>query len=115
MPISFDNLHLQIMPLEDFPLKWRFNDEKYDRLPDIHLEQLQPLKKEASNFVWNFVITSGLTEALPFKKDFFKTIDQLKMELHDEKDIKKWLYHRGLPFEKKVILSWQPDEAMIVP
>jgi len=37
--------------------------------------------------------------------------------INDEngKEIKKWLYQRGLPFEKLVFLSLQPTEAMIVP
>jgi hypothetical protein len=33
----------------------------------------------------------------------------------NSKEIKKWLYQRGLPFEKNVFLSWQPMDAMILP
>jgi hypothetical protein len=33
----------------------------------------------------------------------------------NETEIKKWLYHRGLPFDKPVFLSWDEKDAMIVP
>jgi len=96
-------------------LKWRFTEEKYDKLPDLHLEQLKPLNDNAAEFLWNYISDSGLHNHSPFKKGFFKTIDKVKILESNEKEIKKWLYQRGLPFEKEVFLSWQPDVGMIVP
>lgn len=40
-----ENIYEVIIPIEKFRLNWKFTDEKYDRLPKIHLEQLKPLKK----------------------------------------------------------------------
>lgn len=115
MNIDFDNLHEHLVPMGDFRLKWRFTEEKYDKLPDQHLEQLKPLDKEAANFLWDYMAKTNLHSDTPFKKDFFQTIDKARILEDNEKEIKKWLYQRGLPFDKPVFLSWQPTEAMIVP
>ena len=115
MKTGFDNIHDHIIPMEEFRLNWRFTEERYGILPEIHLHQLKPLNKEASNFLWDFILHSGMHEDTPFKKDFFKSVDKAKILDANHKEIKKWLYQRGLPFEKEVFLSWQPDEAMIVP
>lgn len=101
--------------MDEFQLGWRFTDEKYDLLPEIHLKQLKPLNKIASKFIWDFISTSGLHIHSPFKYGFFKTIDKAKILDSNEKEIKKWLYQRGISFDKEVFLSWQPNSAMIVP
>ena len=101
--------------MKDFSLRGRFVGDKYDNLPEIHLEQLKPLDKAASKFLWDYISNSGLHDDVPFKAHFFKTIDKAKIGFNNEEGIKKWLYHRGLPFHKHVFLSWQPNEAIIVP
>ncbi|MGV3632279.1 MAG: DUF2947 family protein [Bacteroidota bacterium] len=113
--VGFDNIYDHIIPMEDFRLKWRFTEEKYDILPDLHLEQLKPLSPEASQFLWNFIREINLHSNLPFKRNLFRTTDKIRIYEGKEKEIKKWLFERGLAFEKDVFLSWQPEDAMIVP
>jgi len=115
MKIDFDNIYEHTIPMDNFHLKWRFTEEKYDKLPNEHLDQLKPLNKDASQFLWDFIAQTNLHNDTPFKKDFFKTIDKAKILEKNEKEIKKWLYQRGLPFDKQVFLSWQPTDGMIVP
>ncbi len=115
MSIDFDNIFQHVIPMDDFRLKWRFTEEKYDKLPDQHLDQLKPLDKEAAKFLWDYIAKTNLHNDTPFKKNFFRTIDKAKILDGNEKQIKKWLYQRGLPFDKPVFLSWQPTDAMIVP
>ncbi|KAA3436361.1 hypothetical protein [Rufibacter hautae] len=115
MKVSFDNIIDFVVPLEQFPLNWRFTDENFDKLPDLHLEQLKPLNKNASEFIWDFIHQNKLHEDAPFKKGFFWNVDRVKVAEGNQKEIRKWLYERGLPFGKEVFLSWQPTEAMIVP
>jgi len=95
--------------MEDFRLKWRFVEEEYDKLPDKHLEQLKPLDNKAAKFLWDFISNTNLHSDTPFKKDFFRTIDKSNILYGNEKEIKKWLYQRGLPFDKFVFLSWDSD------
>lgn len=111
MAIDFENINDHIIPMKDFGLSWRLTDD----LPEIHLDQLKPLDKIASKFLWDYISDSGLHDDTPFKTNFFKTIDKAKTYLDNKQEIKKWLYHRGLPFDKQVFLSWQPNEAMVVP
>lgn len=101
--------------MDDFLLKWRFREEKYNKLPDTHLEQLKPLDNEAAKFLWDFIEMNDLHLDTPFKKDFFRTIDKARISDGNEKEIKKWLYQRGLSFDKYVFLSYQPTDAIIVP
>jgi hypothetical protein len=115
MRVDFSNIDDHIIPMTVFRLKSRFTDEKYDKIPDEHLNQLKPLDKEASNYLWDYISQTSLHDETPFKKDFFRTIDKAKISEGNEKEVKKWLYHRGLPFDKSVYLSWQPNDAMIVP
>ena len=113
--VDFDNIYKHIISLENFSLKWRFNDEKYNKLPKEDLDQLKPLDKDASLFLWNFIADNNLHNDIPFKKDFFKTIDKAKILENNENEIKKWLYQRGIPFDKQVFLSWEQTKGMIVP
>lgn len=115
MSISFENISNHTIPLEKFRYKWRFTDEKYDKLPDAHLEQLKPLDHKAAKFLWDFIAETKLHGNVPFKKDFFKTIDKAQILSNNTGEIRKWLYRRGFAFDKEVFLSWQPDEAMSVP
>ncbi len=105
MSIDFDNIFQHEIPMDDFGRKWRFTEEKYDVLPDQHLDQLKPLDKKAAKFLWDYIAKSNLHHDIRFKKDFFRTIDNAKILDGNEKQIKKWLYHRGLPFDKPVYLS----------
>jgi len=114
MNIGFENIREQITDLDKFRLKWRFTEEKYDILPKIHLDQLKPLNKAGSKFLWDFISNSGLHKEAPFDKNFFSVIDKAKIYEGNEKEIKKWLFERGIQFDKEVYLSWEPDDAMIV-
>lgn len=115
MQIDFPNLTEHTIPMDSFSMNWRFADESYRKLPQLHLDQLMPLSVHASKFLWNYIVQSGLHKDTPFKKDFFKTIDKAKITGDNNVDIKKWLYQRSFPFDKLVYLSWQPNVAMIVP
>ncbi len=109
MTVDFGNINQHIIPMNEFGLK------NYDNLTQAHFDQLKPLDKIASQFLWNYISDSTLHDDVPFKTNFFKTIDKAKIYIDNKQEIKKWLYHRGLPFDKQVFLSWQPDDAMIVP
>lgn len=110
--MDFHTIFEHVIPMTDFPLRWRFTDGS---LPDQHLEQLMSLDIDAARFLWDYIAQTNLHSEVPFRKDFFKTIDKAKILDGNEKEIKKWLYKRALPFDKLVFLSWQPTEAMVVP
>lgn len=115
MNIDFDNINEHIISLDNFGLKWRFTEDKYDKLLEQDLDQLKPLDSEASKFLSEYIVKANLHNDTPFKKDFFQTIDKAKILEGNEKDIKNWLYQRGLPLDKPVFISWDSDNGMIVP
>lgn len=113
--VSLENLNNHVIKINKFQLNWRFTEEEFCVLPEEHLSQLKPLNKKASLFLDNFISDINLHDSIPFTKGFFKTIDKISFEVDEEKDVKKWLYKRGFPFEKEVILSWEKEIAMIAP
>ena len=115
MKIDFDNIFDHIISMDNFQLSWRFTDEKYDKLPDQHLEQLKPFDKQASDFLSAYIDNSNLHNDIPFKKGFFQTIDKAKILEDNKSEIKKWLYQRGLPFDKSVYLCWDKDNTLVLP
>lgn len=114
MNVNFDNIYEHIISMDNFKLKWRFTEDKFDKLPDEHLQQIKPLDGEASQFLWEFIMQSNLHNDVPFKQGFFRAIDKAKILNNNQSEIKKWLYQRGFAFAKPVFLSWQPTEAAIV-
>ncbi|MCF0055409.1 hypothetical protein [Dyadobacter sp. CY356] len=115
MTIDFTNITEDVIPMTEFRLRHRFTSENYEKLPNFHLKQLKPLGKKAAHFLWDYTLRTNLHGNKPFKKDFFRTIERARISEGSEKEIKLWLFQRGVPFEKPVYLSWQPAEAMIVP
>jgi hypothetical protein len=115
MNIDFTNIEKHVVRIEDFQLKWRFTEEEYNVLPEEHLERLKPLDKVASKFLADFISNSSLHQDVPFKKNFFRTLDKAKITNGNEREIKKWLYERGIQFDKEVYLSWNDDNGMIAP
>ena len=113
--VSFDNIKNHVIEINEFQLKWRFTEKEYNILPKEHLNQLKPLDKEASKFLEDFISDINLHESIPFTEGFFKTIDSINFEIDSEKEVEKWLYKRGFPFEKEVFLSWGAETTMIVP
>jgi hypothetical protein len=75
MNVDFENIYEHVISINDFRLKRRFADEMYDTLPEDHLRQLMPLDEKASKFIWDYIKNTELHKDIPFKKDFFRTID----------------------------------------
>lgn len=115
MTITFENIYNHIISMDKFPLKWRFTEARYDILPDLHLEELKPLNVEAAKFLWDYILNTNLHDDIPFKKEFYKKVEKVTILKENRREIKKWLYQRGFPFNKEVFLSWNETEAMIVP
>lgn len=104
-------------PMSDFPLKWRFTDPKYRVFPEEHLAQVRPLDVDSSKRLWRYILESDLYAEHPFKKGFFQSVESIEIgDSHgnDSEDsrVRKWLYRCALPFDKRVLLSWQPEWAV---
>lgn len=112
MSISFQNINNHIIQMDKFDLRWRFTEEEYNILPLEHLELIKPYDKIGSKFLDVFINRINLHKSMPFTEGFFKTIDRVNFGLEEEKDVRKWLYHRGFPFDKEVYLSWNEAHSL---
>ena len=115
MTVDFKNINDFVIPLTDFALNWRFVDPKYNALPDYHLKDLKPLGKVASRFLFDYLKTNDLHSDSPFKSGFFKQIDSIEITENNAIKVKDWLLKSGLDSKNEVILSWDFDNAMILP
>ena len=101
------------IPMEQFPLKWRFTDPRYRALPLVHLEQVRPLSSESSRRLWD--LTLPLHKELPFTAGFFRVVESIALDNADRtaiRGVRKWLFSRGVPFKSSVLLSYQPEWAI---
>ncbi len=99
--------------MKEFPIGWRFLEEKFELnvIRDEHKEELKPLNKIGSKFLNNYISTCQIHNDFPLKKGLFNIE---KIQINDnEKEIKKWLYQRGISFDKKVYLSWDDNCGMV--
>ncbi len=112
--VTLESIEQHTIPFDQFELKWRFTEEIHNVLPEIHLEQIKPLDKPASEMLNN--LTNAVFDAR-FQLDplQFKHVEAVQIPdgLESEQIIKKWLYRRGLPFEQQVYVSWDLGCASI--
>jgi hypothetical protein len=111
--ITLDNIEKFTIQLQEHPMKWIFESDK-GQLPSAeHLDQIFPLTKEASRFLWDFQSKIRINSFYPNIERYFKDIDEFSFGENMEDQVKKWLYRRGIPFKNKVFLSLQPDSAVV--
>jgi len=104
-------------PMTEFPLKWRFTDPKFTLLPDQHLEQVRPLDIPSSRRLSRFISDTNLHAEDPFSSGFFQSVESIEIEdSHgneaEDSRIQKWLYRCAIPFDRPILLSWQPEWAV---
>jgi hypothetical protein len=80
--------------------------DDYDKLPQTHRDQIIFLNKEANTYLYGFLNGAKLydTNDNPFRKNNFKHISEYTIKQDGEKELKKWLYNREIPFKTPVFL-----------
>tara|TARA_R110002072_G_scaffold302301_1_gene484650 strand:+ start:54 stop:569 length:516 start_codon:yes stop_codon:yes gene_type:complete len=111
--MTFEDLYKHIVPMTEFSLKWRFTEEKYDLLPEEHIAELKPLDGSGAQFLADYLENCLIHSNEPFKNGLFRNLYEIVILENREKEIKKWLYQRAIPFDKKVYLSWDGQNGMI--
>ena len=107
-------LDVTTIPMEQFPLRWRLTDPKYRVLPSADLEQIHPL--DAASAKRLLEITQPWYREQPFTQGLFADVAATSISGHDDQEVRrvrKWLFHRGVPFKQKVFLSWSQTEAAV--
>ncbi len=114
MEIDFSKIQNQTVTIQDFCLKSRFSLEDFEQIPVIHRSQINPINLHGTKIITNFIEERKLHEDVPFKKGLFRIIDKAKILDGNEKEISKWLFRRGLPFDRKIILYIDEGNTFII-
>ncbi len=97
--------------VDSFPLKWRWTDSRWNKLPDDALKTIQPLSetkaRELCQYTLQFSDQSGLTESL------FEHIEQINTS-GEESEIQRWLLTCSSNLNQTVIVSWNNRLAVLV-
>ena len=104
--INFDNIKTYST---DFPKAWSFlwSPEEASKIHQEHKDQIFFLNNEASEFIRNYFNSSKMVTGpswKPFNERYFKTIQEFVVTESSEKEIKKWLYNKPIPFDKFVFI-----------
>ena len=85
--------------------------EDFDKIPNIHKEQLLFLDKEATKFIYEYCSSAKLIADddfwQPFSKGNFKTTEEYSNFLDTEEskqELKKWLFNRGIEFQNWIFI-----------
>ena len=105
--MNFIELDNHILEMNNFILRWRFN--KIDKL---QLREIFPFNKFASEYLSDFISNAKLHEQIPFSANFFKTLENIRIEENNNEEIKQWLSSRKLSLQKTVYLSWDNETAI---
>jgi hypothetical protein len=96
--------------LSKFNLKWRFTEDKYNRLPEEDLSLIQPLsKRKAEEFNRYSQKYPGNATLL---KSEFGSIESLNIS-DNHGAVRSWLRAKEIHLETKVAVSWDNTDCVI--
>src|SRR5215210_219501 len=89
--------------IDSFPLKWRWTDSRWNKLPDDALNSIQPLSKAKSRELCQYSLAfsnqSGLIESL------FDGVAQIDTS-NGSPEIRQWLLELSPDLDQTVVVSW---------
>lgn len=112
--ITLENLETHTVPLHEHPMRWLFDDAAGNPPPDSYRDQILPLSKEASHFLWKMESDFRIGEFYPHPEKMFRDVTEFSFGANADKDVKKWLFRREIPFRQKVFVVFQPDTAFLL-
>lgn len=106
---------IEEVPLEDWCFAWRIEQS----LPILDRERIRPLSPASSKQISDSLDAINLHYDFPFRVGLFRRTESLIFR-SDEQDalekedhlVKKWLYHRGIPFTAPVFLIYDSSNVV---
>ena len=99
-----------LRPLNDFPLKWRWTDERWNKLPPEKLAQINPLAnikaEEINKSHIKYLSLDG------FDKELVEQEEIIRTESADFSTIRDWLKARIGDSFSEVFISWNENLAV---
>lgn len=107
--ISFEDADFR--PLSELPIKWRWTDSRWNKLPKNDLETIKPLTETKARQLCQNSLSllnqSGLNESL------FENIKQVDAS-GETSELQKWLLSCSSNSNQTVIVSWDNTKAALV-
>lgn len=99
------------MPMAEFSLRWRWTDPQYDQLPSDILATIKPLQPKLALDIWvaERSLLDQKLQTLSTKLFYIEKCDAS----HAPELTRQWLIARLLPPEESIIVTWQPEEAVV--
>jgi len=98
------------IPFEDFELKWRFTEERYNLLPEEDLSLIHSLSKIKADY-FNKYSHKYLGNACLLKSEFSK-IESLKIS-DDHEVARAWLRAKQIDPGTEVLVSWDNSSCVV--
>jgi hypothetical protein len=96
--------------INDFRLKWRFTEDKYNRLPEYDLSLIQPLSNrkamEFNRYSQKFIGNATLLESK------FSRVESLEIT-DNYSAVRDWLTATQIDSSTKVAVSWDNTDCVI--
>lgn len=97
--------------LNDFPLKWRWTDERWNKLPENALNTIQPFTDEKARELLKYSLEFGDYKGLSASS--FENVSRIDAS-GDPAQIKYWLQNQFSDKNQDVIVSWNDHHAVSV-
>ncbi len=98
------------LPFEEFPLRWRFTEERYNRLPPEDLVLIRPLSKHRATEFCQYSMKYDSNASL--QESEFNSIESFTVS-NNEEETRNWLRARPVNFNTQVVVSWDHTNCVI--
>jgi len=96
--------------LEEFQLKWRWTDAKWNKLPPTIIQQINPLAKEKASEIVKIHNQYFLADGLD--SESFEEIKSIKADTTDSSAIQNRLKNKVFDESLLIVVSWTEDLAV---
>ncbi len=98
-------------PLNEFPLRWRWTDPRWNELPTEALAAIQPFTDRKARELLQYSL--AFTNATGLFESQFENVPHLDTRV-DSAEVRQWLLEHSPDKNQMVIVSWDHHHAVLV-
>jgi hypothetical protein len=103
-----------LIPIEEFPLKWRWTEKKDATFSGIELSRIRPLAKSTSKQIWDLtlLLTSYDDQEFVPNTELFEKANKYSYS-GKATELSQWLNAHLVKETCDLVVSWQPGSALM--